>query len=322
MDTSSHPDPFHDAMQHGLHRAIQVASCAVTAAQVYLYQQRSQARTVAERDEKARRALNAQIRAERDTARAGWAPALDPAWLRSASFTQTAQAWGTAVPYADRAVPWYEPAAATAMRTCEERLRDLHPYAMAYYDRLRDDGMSPAEAMREAAPLFARPSHAYDAPTTERLALTAGNGSPVWAASSPVPGAPAPGVDTEVLERRGRQILGAIQDRAREQGRSPLGEAEQRTVLETVTSLPPEVIDQIVQPGATVSMARTMGDRTVVADRARSQEARTARPWEHDFPFTIREVVAAATRTVSVPVQTPAASRGLSQKQVRHGPRL
>ena len=37
MDTETHPDPFQDAMNHGLHRAVQVASCAVTAAQAYVY---------------------------------------------------------------------------------------------------------------------------------------------------------------------------------------------------------------------------------------------------------------------------------------------
>ena len=58
------------------------------------------------------------------------------------------------------------------MRKAEERLRDLHPYAMARYDRLRGDGIGPAEAMREAAPLFARPARAHDAPYTPRPVLT------------------------------------------------------------------------------------------------------------------------------------------------------
>jgi hypothetical protein len=295
-------------MQHGVNRAIQVGSCAVTAAQFYLYQQRSQARTVAERDEKTRRALHAQIRAERDAARAGWAPALDPAWLRNASFAQTAEAWGAAMPYADRAVPWYEPTAATAMRKCEERLRDLHPYAMAYYDRLRADGKGPAEAMRESAPLFARPSHVYDASTTVRPALAAGNGSPAWTASL-VPDYPEPSIDTAILERRGVQILGALQDRAREQGRKPLAEAEQRTVLETITSLPPDVIDRIVSPDPAVGQAR-------------AQAARTARPWQHDFPFTIQEVVTAATRAASTGVPTASAASTRRQQQARRGPGL
>jgi hypothetical protein len=173
MESREHPDPLADAMQHGVHRAVQVASCAATASQVYLYQQRTQARVVAEREVQARRVLNAQIRAARDDARAEWVSALDPNWLRDATLTRTAQAWGAAIPYADRSVPWYEPAAATAMRKSEDRLRDLHPYAMARYDRLRADGMGPAEAMYETAPLFARHPNARPAPSTPQPALTA-----------------------------------------------------------------------------------------------------------------------------------------------------
>ena len=94
MTAETHPDPFQDAMGHGLQRAVQVASCAVTAAQVYLYQQRTQARAAAERDERARRALTAQIRADREAARVGWAPALDPDWLRQADLFQTAARLG------------------------------------------------------------------------------------------------------------------------------------------------------------------------------------------------------------------------------------
>src|SRR5438105_644445 len=104
MDQQHFPDPIHDAAQHGVHRAVQLATYAGTAAQVYMYNQRAQARAVAERDAQARRALNAQVRAERDAARTSWAPALDPQWLRTANLADTAQAWGAAMPYADRSV--------------------------------------------------------------------------------------------------------------------------------------------------------------------------------------------------------------------------
>ena len=143
----------------------------MTGAQVYAYQRRAQARTVAEQNQRARSALQAHIRAERDAARSAWAPALTPAWLRKANLTETAQAWGAALPYSDRAVPWYEPTAATAVRACEDRLRDQHPFAMAHYDRLRRDGLGPAEAMREAAPLFALHPQARDGSYTPRPAL-------------------------------------------------------------------------------------------------------------------------------------------------------
>ena len=221
MEPANHPDPFQDALSHGLHRALQVASSVITGAQVYVYLKRTQARAVAERDERARRALAAQIRADRDAARSGWAPALDPGWLRRADLFQTAQAWGTAMPYADRTMPWYEPAAATAMRKCEERLRLLHPYAMARYDRLRGEGMGPADAMREAAPLFGQPSHARDGEYTDRLVLDAGNDENLtWTATAPQPGPAGPGglAPATAQEQRGRQIVEALQARARDAG--------------------------------------------------------------------------------------------------------
>src|ERR1700730_17518803 len=120
MDTSNHPDPFTDAMGNGLQGAMQVGYSAVTAAQVYIHLKRTQARINGERDERARRALNAQIRADRDDSRATWAPAVGPRWLRQADLFETARAWGAAMPYVDRTVPWYEPAAATAMHKSEE----------------------------------------------------------------------------------------------------------------------------------------------------------------------------------------------------------
>lgn len=172
MDISSnHSDPLRDAIQDSVYRAVQVGSFALTATQVYAYHRRTQARITAEQDQRARRALHAQVRAERDADRARWAAALDPAWRDRASLIETAQAWGAALPYADRNVPWHEPAATTAMTRCEERLRQLHPYAMAHYDRLRSEDLGPAEAMREAAPLFARHPRARDAASVPRPVL-------------------------------------------------------------------------------------------------------------------------------------------------------
>jgi hypothetical protein len=169
--SSSHSDPLRDAVQDAVYRAVQVGSFAMTAVQVHAYHRRTQARITAEQDQRARRALNAQVRAEREADRTRWAPALDPAWLRNASVIETAQAWGAATPYADRNVPWHEPAAATAMTRCEERLRHLHPYAMAHYDWLRSQGVDPTEAMRAAAPLFAYHPRPRDASAVPRPML-------------------------------------------------------------------------------------------------------------------------------------------------------
>ncbi len=323
MTAETHPNPFQDAMGDGLQRAVQIVSCAVTAAQVYLHQQRTQALAAAERDERARRALAAQIRADREAARASWAPALDPKWLRQADLLQAARTWGAAMPYADRSASWYEPAAAMAMRKSEERLRDLHPHAMARYDRLRGDGMGPAEAMREAAPLFARPPRAHDTPYMPRSALDPGTGENLtWAAADPAPGpAGSGGLDlTEAQERRGRQIVTALQARACTQHRDPLGEAEQRTVLETITNLPVDVIERVVRADASAGMSRS-GVAVSAASPAAVRTATThasqaTRPWENDFPVPIQAVVATAAdaaptrRAAPAPTPSQRHSRG------------
>jgi hypothetical protein len=155
------------------------------------------------------------------------------------------------MPYADRSVPWYEPAAATAMRKSEERLHDLHPYAMARYDQLRADGMSPADAMNEAAPLFARPPRAHDAPYAPRPVLTAANGAG----------------DAMVTEP------GVAASELADLGNVPSGN-----------------LAAAQNPGATASTATLSGRRA-------------ARPWQHDFPLHIRDVVAAAAGN---PAQTDA----------------
>jgi hypothetical protein len=299
----TYPDPFQEAIHQGLHRALQIGAAAATAAQVYAYHQKTQARVVSDHDDRTRSVLNSQVRAERDASRSGWAPALDPQWLRQADLLDTARAWGAAMPYADRDVPWYEPSAATAMRRCEDRLRDLHPYAMARYDRLRAEGLGPADAMREAAPLFARASHAHDAPSASRPSLSPGDGTGItWTASAPDSVSPQPGADTDALEARGRQILAALQARARQQGRDPLGEDEQRTVLETITDLPPEVIDRIVIPGSGSTAAAPLASAT-----------RNERPWENDFPAPIQDVVAAVPG--SRPSSPPSAARTRPTRQ-------
>jgi hypothetical protein len=238
MDTGDQPDPFGEAITHGIQRVVQIAYGAFTAAQIYLHHQRTQAQAAAERDERARRALQAQIRADRDAARTGWAPALDAHWLGNASLRDTARAWGAAMPYADRNVPWYEPTAATALRKAEERLRHLHPHAMARYDRLRADAMIPADAMREAAPFFARPTRVYDQPTSPRYQLR------------PMP------------------------------DRGPTPAAEPGTAMSTT-------------PGS----------------GATGQVARAGRPWEHDFPLHIRDVLAATTATAATVGEPPSTGR-------------
>ena len=153
MDPASHyPEPLEEAFGHGAQRAAQLAAIVTAAAQVYAQYRAHRQRQQAARDEQTARTLREQERAANRQARMGWAPAHDARWLAQAGLLDTANVWGAAAPYADA-----DPVAASALRTCEDRLRALHPYAMARYDRLRADGMNPIEAMREAVPLFTDP---------------------------------------------------------------------------------------------------------------------------------------------------------------------
>jgi len=357
MEAETHPDPFREATTHGLQRVMQVASFAGTAAQVYVYHQQTQARAAADKDERARRALQAQIRAERDAARAGWSPALDPQWLRNADLHDTAQAWGAAMPYADRNAPWYEPTAAAAMRKSEERLRDLHPFAMARYDRLRTDGLGPAEAMRETATLFALSPRARAWPFAPLPVLDAGTSADTGRAADPSALGSEP-IDlrgSEALESRGTSIATALQQRARAGGREPLGLHELRTVLETVTSLPPDIIDRVIRLAPVDGRARSEPDGAAAPDRARpadidevtdktaapaldersanvtgarttaaasaaaARARRSTQPWQRDFPIPIHEVVAATANPTPTTAPHAAASRPAANRAPRPG---
>jgi hypothetical protein len=161
-----------------------------------------------------------------------------------------------------------------SVERCEARLRELHPYAMARFDRLRDDGVDRVEAMREAAPLFLRAPHVRKhGGGRARLAVTTeGLGHP-WIDA--VHGPSREGFDAHVAEvqvQRGARIIGTLQARAQAEGRPPLGEGEQRTALEAATNLPHELIRRAAIPAA----------------------AAGRRSWERDFPFPIQHVVAAA----------------------------
>jgi hypothetical protein len=297
MIPEHHPDPFEDSLRQGVQRAIQLASGAVTAAQVYLFHRNTQARAVDERDDRARRALHAQMRAEQQAGRAGWAPALDPAWLREATLFQVARVWSAAMPYSDRDVPWYEPAAATAMRKCEERLRDLHPYGMTRYDRLRADRLGPAEAMQQAAPLFARPPRAHDPPYTTRPMVAAGDGPDVnraGAAAGPLAGGPGD------LPNAGLVI--ADQDRA------ATAERVRAAALDTATDLTatPRMDERAVNLVAAQ-------DAAAAASATAVRTRRPGRPWERDFPMPIRDVLAAVSRGTRVLVPRTAASPAAAQ---------
>ncbi|MBV9449958.1 MAG: hypothetical protein JO345_29120 [Streptosporangiaceae bacterium] len=82
-------------------------------------------------------------------------------------------------------------------------------------------------------------------------------------------------LDRERQRLRGLRIVEDIQATARRTGRPPLDEDEQRTTLDSVTNLPTELISEVVSPPRAVGVA-------------------ARQPWQHDFPFPIKDVVAMA----------------------------
>jgi hypothetical protein len=291
MQPSTHPDPFAQAAGHAVQRSAQLASIVMTAGQVFAWYRARRAQQQAADDQQAARAARGQQRAAEQQGRTGWAPANDPDWLGQAGLLQTARAWGAAAPFAE-----FDPAAAAALRNGEDRLRQLHPYAMAYYDRLRADGHGSIDAMRDTVPLFTRePDVRTGQPADPRAALL----------SSPAPGSAAPGagadtslrqpvgpVPDDPMERRGRQIVEQLQAQARASGRPELAPDELAIVLETTTNLPGQVIAQL----------------TVVTSGMAEASRTAAQVAAESFPFTAAEAVAAA-RTGGPPTTSRSSAR-------------
>jgi hypothetical protein len=265
MTVGEHPDLFTEAAQLAARDARRMASLLAVAGRIILQQQAA-----------GMRASQARLRAERAAARARWAPGNDQQWLRDAGLLDVAKVWAAAIPYADRTGKLFEKSAESAVMRCESRLRDLHPYAMSRYDRLRADGTGAVKAMYEALPLFTRPSHAYERTAAAvRSALEPGNGlGHEWV--SVVHGPTRADVTAERQRERGAGILDGIQSQAIRDGGVPLDQDEQRVALEVTTSLTPGQIAAAVQaaPALATSASR--------------------RPWRQDFPFPIHDILAVA----------------------------
>ena len=211
----AHPDLLGEALGHSGQRLAQLGSLLASWAMVEARRAERRNAATAACSEFELRALREQESAAYQLARAGWAPSLDRRWMAKAGLIETARAWSAASAYAHA-----DPAAAAAMGRCEARLRELHPYAMAAYDRLRGEGAGAFDAMRDALPLFARAPHARPGgPSRERPVLAAatalqadqggrrapGGSSQPWAAvvqflpeppTGPAAGSGAPGART------------------------------------------------------------------------------------------------------------------------------
>ena len=293
MDPSGHyPEPFGEALSHSSQRATQLTSLIAAAAEVGIRLKAARTARQTAQDEQARRLLDEQGHAARAQARARWAAAHDARWLAQADLLQAAGTWGAAAPWAGT-----DPAAASAMRKSEERLRTLHPSAMARYDRLRSDGADPLDAMREAAPLFGLYPHARPAPTRPALAIDA-----PAADAAPEPGVtdgisgrsgPEPGPDQDA-ERRGRRIAERLQARALSGRGAELSPEELATALEQASSLPAEIIERLVR--ARDEERVTEGaERARAADLGQASTAQSARERTRDLTAARRDTQVADT---------------------------
>jgi hypothetical protein len=176
---------------------------------------------------------------------------------------------------------------------------------MAYYDRLRTDGLAPAEAMQQAAPLFARPSRAHDGSSTApRPALYPSEGE-VWSAdSAPTAGGPGDPLAGQATAERDRAAT-AEQVRA--------ADLDAATDLKDTPSKD-ERTENLVDAGEAEATASA-----ATAHAASIRHGRSSRPWERDFPLPIRDVVATASRA-SAPASSPSAASQAPSRRVTKTP--
>jgi len=250
IDPSGHyGDPVGEAFSHTSQKAAQFISMAGAAYEIAARRMQILAAKKAARTEQQLRVAEEQEKAFRAAARARWAPAFNPQWQAQAGLVDAGRVWNAAAAFADS-----DPEAAAALRKAEERMRRLHPYAMAAYDRLRDAGARPLEAMRDALYLFAREPHAHPAqPAAPRPEVELGTpGAAAVPHAGQVPGTDAPepasGPDPEQIAlRRGHQIAAQLQDRALAERGSRLSPDELAVALEATTTLPAGVIARLAR---------------------------------------------------------------------------
>lgn len=163
--------PHEDPVAHASTRIASYVSVAAMAAQAVAQVTAARAAQRAAADERAAGALRAEHRAAYSQARLGWASVLDPKLRGRADVAGAGTAWAHAQAWRP------DPEAERASHLAEERLRELRPDVMDRYDRLRNQGSDPVEAMRRVAPFFDRPPARPGQAAPERAVLDqAGSG--------------------------------------------------------------------------------------------------------------------------------------------------
>ena len=291
MTAQQYPDPIVEGFTHSGERLIQIITVVAVLEQGYVRRLARLGAAKATRDAAVERAAAELQRAALAEARARWARAHDRNWLRQASLIHTAETWAAAVPYAAD-----EQSAAAAVRNCEERLRDLHPHAMSHYDRFRTRGETHLGAMKLAAPYFTRDPHVRTGrPAPPRPELAEGSGAR-WAATAHGPH--LSDLEEARRQQRGHQIVTAILERLRAEGREP-HPGELRAVLEATTNLPDDTIAKLVPEPASASPGPAAQVRLAAAG----------------FPFSIDE---ALEMHMNRPSESPAVRRPQRQSPDRN----
>jgi hypothetical protein len=315
MDPSNvYPDALGEALSHSSQRLAQLASLVTGGAMLEARRraQRNAAKTV--RKQRELKALQDQERASYQMARAGWAPAHDSRWLAQADLLQALRTWSAATAYADA-----DPSAASSARKCEERLRVLHPYAMAWYDRLRAEGAGAFDAMRQALPLFDRAPNPRPGQAGERRVLPPSAGPDGgWQEDDPRDDGPRPGSDGDgwQVERRGFQIVRELQARALAERGYTLSPDELVTALGATTTLPSDVIGRLAHADGEDRIAAGAGqvraghlNSAAAVSSPRSDVVQLA---AEGFPHSITDAVTAAAGA-----RHGSATRGMTNPNIR-----
>jgi hypothetical protein len=152
-----HDDPFGEARAQLVQGLAVAATVSEAVARWYAVglQRRGEAQTQTDRaaqisaaareqgEQLARQAELEEDRAERQHV----AQAFDEHWLDHTDLTETARLWRAANLRAAGGDEW----AREAMHRAEQRLRQIRPNLMGFYDQFRSEGHTPAQAMRAAA---------------------------------------------------------------------------------------------------------------------------------------------------------------------------
>jgi hypothetical protein len=236
--TEQHADPIAEGLTHGGQRIVQFVAVAAVGKQAQARHRFRIEQARQRKDWAAARQAEQLHKAVFEQARSRWAPAHDPRWLDRADLIQVARAWSAALPYVAT-----HTAAASAVRKCEERLRQLHPHGMSHYDRFRSAGLAPEEAMREAAPFFARNPNVRTGHPATRRELTEGTGTRQTPAEQPT--------DTRLSNdtrqvQQALRLIDEIQTQHLAHGLEDLHPEDLRTALENATNLPGHTITQAI----------------------------------------------------------------------------